>query len=83
MIDAVLFDLDDTLYPQAAWLEGAWNAVAAAAPAGVDRAELRLALLRIASEGTDRGRIINRALESGGRAVGTSGAHPDRPRHRR
>jgi putative hydrolase of the HAD superfamily len=28
---AVLFDLDDTLFPQSAWLDGAWAAVAAAA----------------------------------------------------
>jgi putative hydrolase of the HAD superfamily len=62
MIDAVLFDLDDTLYPQAAWLAGAWTAAAAAAPDGVDRAELLLALRRIASEGSDRGRIVDRAL---------------------
>ena len=30
MIRAVLFDLDDTLYDQRAWLAGAWEAVAGA-----------------------------------------------------
>jgi putative hydrolase of the HAD superfamily len=64
-IDAVLFDLDDTLFPQEAWLAGAWDAVARAAePAGVDPAALRAALRRIAAEGSDRGGIIDRALRA-------------------
>lgn len=70
MIKAVLFDLDDTLYPQAQWLYGAWRAVAAAAADhGVDKAALFSALVDIAGEGSDRGRIIDRALERTG-AVG-------------
>jgi len=62
-VAAVCFDLDDTLYPQAEWLQGAWDAVAArAAAAGVDEAAMRVALRDIAAEGSDRGRIIDRAL---------------------
>ena len=63
MIGAVLFDLDDTLYPQAAWLDGAWDAVAArAAEMGVPEAPFADALRTIAAQGTDQGRIIDRAL---------------------
>ena len=65
-IGAVLFDLDDTLYGQEEWLAGAWSAVAAAAPPNVDRVHFHAALLRVAAEGSDRGRIINRALETVG-----------------
>jgi putative hydrolase of the HAD superfamily len=61
-IDAVIFDLDDTLYPQASWLDGAWTAVARSAGAAVDPHELEAALRTIATEGSDRGRIIDRAL---------------------
>ena len=62
-VAAVCFDLDDTLYPQEQWLHGAWDAVAArAAMDGVDEAEMRLALRAVAAEGSDRGRIIDRAL---------------------
>src|SRR3954471_1731409 len=63
MIGAVLFDLDDTLYPQSAWLDGAWHAVAArAAEIGVRAAPFADALRTIAAQGTDQGRIIDRAL---------------------
>ena len=63
MIRAVLFDLDDTLYPQAAFLDAAWAAVAeAAAPYGVAPPLLHAALTAVAAEGSDRGRIIDRAL---------------------
>ena len=59
----VLFDLDDTLYPQRAWLTGAWRAVATrAADYGVEPDSMLRALLAVSSEGTDRGRIIDRAL---------------------
>lgn len=69
MISAVLFDLDDTLFPQSAWLDGAWTAVArAGAEHGVDHRRLRHALVEIASEGTARGRIIDRALAAIGAA---------------
>lgn len=68
MIEAVLFDLDDTIFPQSAWLSGAWEVVARAAPPGVDREALHRALVEIASEGSDRGRIIDRALERVGAA---------------
>jgi putative hydrolase of the HAD superfamily len=62
-IAAVCFDLDDTLYPQADWLRGAWDAVAAcAADAGVDEAAMRVALRDIAADGSDQGQIIDRAL---------------------
>ena len=66
-IAAVCFDLDDTLYPQAAWLRGAWAAVAARAAAdGVDEAAMRHALEDAAALGSDGGRIIDRALEGVG-----------------
>jgi putative hydrolase of the HAD superfamily len=64
VIRAVLFDLDDTLAPQSAWLAGAWTAVAArGATVGVPEAEFLAALQAVAALGTDRGRIIDRALE--------------------
>jgi putative hydrolase of the HAD superfamily len=63
MIQAVLFDLDDTLYPQAAFLDVAWTAVAAAAaPYGIAPGAFHTALTAVAAEGSDRGRIIDRAL---------------------
>ncbi len=67
MIAAVLFDLDDTLYDQRDWLAPAWAAVAAAAaPYGVARVALERALTAVAAEGSDRGRIIDRALARAG-----------------
>jgi putative hydrolase of the HAD superfamily len=70
-IGAVCFDLDDTLYPQAEWLDGAWNAVAArAATDGVDERAMRTALDEAAAEGSDGGRIIDRALEALGAPTG-------------
>jgi len=60
---AVTVDLDDTLFPQADFLSGAWRAVAAAAGRqGVPVEPLRIMLGAIAAEGSDRGRIIDRAL---------------------
>ena len=62
-ITAVLCDLDDTLYPQADWLAGAWTAVAdAAAEHGVPREPFLAALHEIAAAGSARGGIIDRAL---------------------
>lgn len=67
MIGAVLFDLDDTLFAQSQFLMGAWADVAAHGAAfGVDEEQLREALHTIAAEGSDRGRIIDRALEKCG-----------------
>lgn len=61
---AVTVDLDDTLFAQSSWLDGAWRAVAAeGARLGLDEASLLLALTELAGEGSDRGRIIDRALE--------------------
>lgn len=60
---AVLVDLDDTLFPQAVWLAGAWSAVARAGAAqGCQPGRLRQALVAVAAEGSDRGGIIDRAL---------------------
>jgi putative hydrolase of the HAD superfamily len=59
---AVIVDLDDTLYPQADWLRGAWRAVAAAAPDNVDGNAFERELLAVAAEGSDKGRIIDRAI---------------------
>jgi len=62
-IAAVLCDLDDTLFPQADWLDGAWRAVAeAAAERGVPQGPFLKALHEIAAEGSARGGIIDRAL---------------------
>lgn len=60
MIGAVVVDLDDTLFPQSAFLEAAWVAVAAAA--GDADGRLLAALHAVASEGSDRGAIIDRSL---------------------
>ncbi len=61
---AVIFDLDDTLYPQSEWLAGAFEAVAeAAAIHGVDRAQMRSALDAALESGSDSGHVIDRALE--------------------
>lgn len=67
-VEAVLVDLDDTLYPQADWLAGAWRATAErVAGHGVDAAAFETTLRAVAAGGTDRGRIIDRALASVGR----------------
>lgn len=66
-ISGVTVDLDDTLFPQQAWLDGAWSTVAARADTlGLDGAALHRALRRIAAEGSDRGQIIDRALTAAG-----------------
>ncbi len=62
-VDAVLFDLDDTIYLQQDWLDGAWAAVAAAAGRqGLNPGAVRRALFEVAGQGSDQGRIIDRAL---------------------
>ena len=62
-VAAVLCDLDDTLFPQADWLDGAWGAVAeAAAGRGVEPVRFRQALHDAAAAGSARGGIIDRAL---------------------
>ena len=72
MIRAVLFDLDDTLFDQRQWLDGAWRAVATRAGAwGVDADQLLGALRDVATAGSDRGGIIDQALDRVG-ATGTS-----------
>ncbi len=62
-VRGVCVDLDDTLFPQAEWLDGAWTAVAGRADTlGLDGAALHRVITRIAAEGSDRGGIIDRAL---------------------
>lgn len=62
-VRAVTVDLDDTLFPQKQWLDGAWETVAARAGSlGLDGSQLLSALVAVAAEGSDRGRIIDRAL---------------------
>jgi putative hydrolase of the HAD superfamily len=68
MLRAVLFDLDDTLYEQATWLSGAWDAVAASAAPVVEPRSLRAALHSVCAGGSDRGAIIDRALARVGHA---------------
>ncbi|MEV6343110.1 HAD family hydrolase [Actinoplanes sp. NPDC051851] len=61
---AVVLDLDDTLYPQAAYLYGASRAVGrAGAAAGLDPIRLSRAVRRQLVAGSDRGGTIDRALE--------------------
>jgi putative hydrolase of the HAD superfamily len=64
LIDAVLLDLDDTCFDQREFLAGAFAAVARrAGEMGVAEVRLRDALAAIAAAGSDRGRIIDQALE--------------------
>lgn len=63
----VLVDLDDTLYPQAQWLEGAWERVADHGRRyGVDSSILLENLTSIAAKGSDQGHIIDKALAASG-----------------
>ena len=69
---AVTVDLDDTLFPQQEWLAGAWVAVARrGAGLGLPEAALLAALLEVAAAGSDRGGIVDGALDR----VGGSRAH--------
>ncbi|WP_370382813.1 HAD family hydrolase [Catenulispora sp. GAS73] len=71
-VEAVLCDLDDTLYPQASWLDGAWRAVAAeAARQGIDEPAFLAALQADSALGSARGGIIDRALAVVGVGVST------------
>lgn len=66
-------DLDDTVYPQVAYLDGAAAAVgAAAAEAGLDGEAVTRALQAQLRAGSDRGGTIDRALAACG--VGPDGA---------
>lgn len=58
---AVTFDLDDTLYDQSCWLDGAWREVGQVADAafGVPRDETFLLLKAASAAGSGRGNIIN------------------------
>ena len=70
MIGAVLLDLDDTCFDQREFLAGAFGAVARrGGDLGADEHSLRDALDRVAAGGSDRGRIIDRALEMVGADV--------------
>ena len=69
MLRAVLFDLDDTLFPQAEYLKGAWRAVAVRGIEwGIPHEAFARELKSVAAEGSDRGRIIDRALARVGRS---------------
>lgn len=61
---AVTFDLDDTLYAQSSWLEGAWQDVAQAAQAAFDipAEESFPRLMAVSAEGSARGGIIDSAF---------------------
>jgi putative hydrolase of the HAD superfamily len=66
-IRAVTVDLDDTLYPQSAFLSRAWSAVAeAGASHGVSEQRFFDALMTECAQGSDRGGIIDRALAAVG-----------------
>lgn len=63
----VVVDLDDTLYPQAAYLAGAAAAVGeAATAAGLDGDRVHAALVRELAAGSDAGGTIDRALLAAG-----------------
>ncbi|MGY1774106.1 HAD family hydrolase [Blastococcus sp. SYSU D00813] len=63
----VVVDLDDTLYPQAAYLAGAAAAVGeAAGAAGLDGDRVHAALVRELAAGSDAGGTIDRALLAAG-----------------
>jgi HAD superfamily hydrolase (TIGR01549 family) len=69
---AVLFDLDDTLVPQAPWLAGCLEAVVARAQEldpGIDIEGFRRALAREVAGGSARGGLIDRALAAVGSAL--------------
>ncbi|WP_409331126.1 HAD family hydrolase [Trujillonella humicola] len=67
----VVVDLDDTLYPQAAYLAGAAAAVGAAASvAGLDGDRVHAALVRELAAGSDAGGTIDRALLAAGVPAG-------------
>ncbi len=70
-VGAVLFDLDDTLVPQAPWLAGAFAAVASEVEAatGVPATRALDALLAHAARGSARGGIIDAAVASLGLTV--------------
>jgi FMN phosphatase YigB (HAD superfamily) len=64
---AVVVDLDDTVYPQAAYLRGAARAVGrAASGADLDGPAVDRALCRELRAGSDRGATIDRALAACG-----------------
>jgi FMN phosphatase YigB (HAD superfamily) len=72
----VVVDLDDTLFPQSAYLTGAAGAVATAAAArGLDGAAVHAALRAELAAGSDRGGTIDRALLAAGVP------EPDLPAH--
>jgi FMN phosphatase YigB (HAD superfamily) len=63
----IVLDLDDTVYPQAAYLYGAARAVGrAGAAAGLDQIRLSKAVRAELVAGSDRGGTIDRALASCG-----------------
>ena len=66
----MLLDLDDTCFDQREFLAGAFAAVARrAGELGADEVRLRDALATIAADGSDRGHIIDNALETVGARV--------------
>jgi putative hydrolase of the HAD superfamily len=68
-VRGVLLDLDDTLYPQAEFLDAAWRAVAQhGAGRGIDPDALLGALREETAAGSARGGIIDRALARAGAA---------------
>jgi putative hydrolase of the HAD superfamily len=67
-VTAVLLDLDDTLFDQSQWLDGAWEATSlAAVPFDVEPTAFASELRAVCALGSWRGRIIDRALARLGR----------------
>lgn len=69
VIEAALFDLDDTLYPESSYVESGFRAVSAslAARFGLDRERLS-GRMRELLQSEGRGRIFDRVLEENGLA---------------
>lgn len=68
-VAAVVFDLDDTLYPQSTWLAGAFDRVAATFD-DITRVAVRRALDdAVAATGSDGGHVIDLALAACGVAA--------------
>lgn len=69
-VAGVIVDLDDTIYPQRRFLEGACEAVVeCAALRGADREAMRAALAEALGAGSDGGHVIDRALDIAGASI--------------
>ena len=68
-IEALVFDLDDTLYPEMDYVWSGYRAVAARLAGADGAADKIFGMLKAAFESGDRSRVFNRVLEQLGRAA--------------